>query len=108
MPEARPRRGAGPPGEVVLAVARSDGDRHRAAAVGRVDGLAVVLGQAAPDAVRLTDGESVLAALAHHRAGRAHTLGGRVAVAAGPPPPPPRGGEKGGGGFPAAAAAPAT
>src|SRR4051812_49919123 len=101
MPEARPRRGAGPPGEVVLAVARSDGHRHRAAAVGRVDGLAVVLGQAAPDAVRLTDGESVLAALAHHRAGGAHTLGGRVAVAAGRPPHPLEEGGNGGVGIPA-------
>ena len=48
----------------------------------RVDLLAVLLGQPAPDAVRLADREAVLAALLEHRAARADLHGGLVALAA--------------------------
>jgi hypothetical protein len=48
-----------------------------------VDGVAVVFGEAAPDAVWLADGEGVGGALHHDRAGRADRLGGRLARRAG-------------------------
>ena len=48
-----------------------------------VDGVAVVFGEAAPDAVWLADGEGVGGALHHDRAGRADRFGGRLARRAG-------------------------
>src|SRR4051794_21434195 len=51
------------------------------AALPRVDLLAVLLGQPAPDAVRLAHREPVLPALLDHRAAHAHLDGGLVALA---------------------------
>ena len=48
-----------------------------------VDRVAVVFGEAAPDAVWLSDGEGVGGALHHDRAGRADRFGGRLARRAG-------------------------
>jgi hypothetical protein len=51
-------------------------------ALAGVDGLAVVLGEAAPDAVRLADGQRVRPALLQDGAGGADVAGGGVALAA--------------------------
>src|SRR4051794_36881558 len=61
---------------------RSDRHGHRAAALGGVDGLAVVLGQTAPHPVRLAHRECVLTALGHDGAGGADGLGCGIAVPA--------------------------
>ena len=48
-----------------------------------INGVAVIFGETAPDAVWLANGEGVGGALHHDRAGRADRFGGRLARRAG-------------------------